>query len=296
MNYACTTVLPFSTYVLLRKRSSYLSALGTILKDNWEWRKQISRLSLFELKKKSRGAVLSWAWFFIKPAMYIFCFWFALEVGLRVGRTMGEGAPPYLLWLCAGLIPWFFMQDMLSPGSDVLHRYKYLVNKVKFPLSGISTLFTLATLFVNVVLFIILFCIYAAYGMPFDIYLLQVPILLILMAVFWDMFSIFSSQLSGMSKDFGQLISALKQPFFWLSGIIFNMSIIAQTSIGWVADLMVLNPVTFFAYAFRDAFCEKVWFWEDPMFIGGFAIVFAITFFLMLFTYKNLNEEVADVL
>ena len=273
-----------------------LETLRTIISDNWEWRGQIARLAVFELKKQARGAALGWIWIAVKPLVFVFVFWFALEIGLRAGRADPNATYPYFVWLVSGLIPWFFMQDMLSPGSDVLHRYKYLVNKVKFPLSGISTLFTLSTLFVNVVLFIILFCIYAAYGMPFDIYLLQVPILLILMAVFWDMFSIFSSQLSGMSKDFGQLISALKQPFFWLSGIIFNMSIIAQTSIGWVADLMVLNPVTFFAYAFRDAFCEKVWFWEDPMFIGGFAIVFAITFFLMLFTYKNLNEEVADVL
>ena len=119
--------------------SVVLSTLATILKDNWEWRKQIGRLALFDLVKKSRGAVLGWAWFFIKPAMYIFCFWFALEIGLRAGNS-DAGAPPYILWLCAGLIPWFFMQDMLGPGLDVLHRYSYLVNKIKFPLSGISTI------------------------------------------------------------------------------------------------------------------------------------------------------------
>jgi teichoic acid transport system permease protein len=114
------------------------------LRDNWNWRKQIARLSLFDLKKKSRGAVLSWGWFFIKPGMYIFCFWFALEIGLRVGNS-DAGAPPYILWLCAGLIPWFFMQDMINQGSDVLHRYPYLVNKIKFPLSGISTISDIAT-------------------------------------------------------------------------------------------------------------------------------------------------------
>jgi teichoic acid transport system permease protein len=29
-----------------------LGALTTILKDNWKWRKQISRLAVFELVKK----------------------------------------------------------------------------------------------------------------------------------------------------------------------------------------------------------------------------------------------------
>ena len=70
--------------------SVVLSTLATILKDNWEWRKQIGRLAIFELVKKSRGAVLGWAWFFIKPAMYIFCFWFALESG-SVQETVRRG-------------------------------------------------------------------------------------------------------------------------------------------------------------------------------------------------------------
>ena len=170
-----------------------MSTLGTILKDNWEWRGQIARLSLFELIKRSRGAVLSWAWFFVKPGMYIFCFWFALEVGLRVGSGGAEGAPPYILWLCAGMIPWFFMQDMINVGCDAMHRYPYLVNKIKFPLSAISTIYTGAEMLVELMLMVGLFVIYFVCGMQLDVYLLQVPILLVLMFVFWDMFSILFS-------------------------------------------------------------------------------------------------------
>lgn len=111
-----------------------MSTLGTILKDNWAWRKQIGRLALFELVKKSRGAVLSWSWFFIKPAMYIFCFWFALDIGLRVGSGAGKPVPRRISWwLCAGLIPWFFMQDMLGAGIDVMHRYPYLGEQDQVP-------------------------------------------------------------------------------------------------------------------------------------------------------------------
>lgn len=271
-----------------------LSTLATILKDNWEWRKQIGRLAIFELVKKSRGAVLSWAWFFIKPGMYIFCFWFALDVGLRVGSGNAEaGAPPYLLWLCAGLIPWFFMQDMLGAGIDVMHRYPYLVNKIKFPLSGISTIYTSATMIVQLMLMAVLFGIYFAFGQPLDIYLLQVPILLLLMYVFWDMFSILFSQLSAISKDAANLMGAMSTPFFWLSGVLFNVKSIP---IEWIQTLLYFNPITFFVTAFRGAFYDKTWFWNDPMLCLGFAVVFVATLFVMVFIYKKFNEEVADVL
>ena len=261
--------------------SVVLSTLATILKDNWEWRKQIGRLALFDLVKKSRGAVLGWAWFFIKPAMYIFCFWFALEIGLRAGNS-DAGAPPYILWLCAGLIPWFFMQDMLGPGLDVLHRYSYLVNKIKFPLSGISTIFSGATLIVELMLMVALFVIYFACGMPLDVYLLQVPILLVLMFLFWNTVSILFSQLSAMSKDVKNLMSAMFD--------------VKDIHIGWVQTMLDFNPITFFVTAFRGAFYDKTWFWNDPSACVGFVVVFAITLLAALFVYKKFNEEVCDVL
>lgn len=60
-----------------------VGTLSEIIKEQWEWRKQILSLGLFDLKKTSAGAVLGSFWFFAKPAVYIFCFWFALEVGLK---------------------------------------------------------------------------------------------------------------------------------------------------------------------------------------------------------------------
>ena len=269
-----------------------LGTLATILKDNWEWRKQIARLSVFELRKKSRGAVLSWLWFFIKPAMYVFCFWFALDIGLRVGNAQA-GGPPYILWLCAGIIPWFFMTDMINIGSDVLHRYPYLVNKVKFPLSGISTIFTGATMIVQLMLMAALFIIYFLCGMHLDVYVLQVPLLLLLMFVFWDIFSILFSHLSAVSKDVSNLMKAFSTPVFWLSGVLFRVDNIDNALIHTVLDF---NPVTFFTKGFRAALYDKYWIWEDSAACIGFVVVFVVTLVLMLWVYKQLYKEVADVL
>ena len=270
-----------------------MSTLGTILKDNWEWRSQIWRIALFELRKRARGAVLGWAWYFIKPATYIICFWFALDVGLRVGGGAAEGAPPYILWLCSGIIPWFFIQDMLNAGVDVIHRYPYLVNKIRFPLSGISSIYATGTMIVQLMLQVPLFIIYFLCGMSFDVYLLQVPILLILMFIFWDMFSILMSPLSAVSGDVKNLMQALGTVFFWLSGVIFDAKAIPIPA---VKAFMYSNPITFFVTAFRDAFYDKIWFWQDWKMCVGFAITFVITLACTLFVYKRLSEEVPDVL
>ena len=270
-----------------------VECLKTIIKDNWSWRKQIWHLAIFDLVKRSRGAALGWAWLFIKPAVYIFCFWFALDVGLRTGGNMPEGAPPYILWLCSGIIPWFYMQEMLGQGVDIMHRYPYLVNKIKFPLGAISSIYAISTLIVQLMLMVVLFVIYFACGMPIDLYLLQVPVLLIIMVVFWDIFSIFCSMLSAISHDFSNLMHALSTPFFWLSGAIFDVSSIG---ISWVQTVFYFNPITFFTSGFRAALYDKTWIWENTGACLGFVAVFVVTLLCMLFVYKKFAEEVPDVL
>ena len=269
-----------------------MSTLGTILKDNWEWRAKIAHLSVFDLKKQSRGAVLGWAWFLIRPIIYIGCFWFALEVGLRAGGAASPNVP-YVVWLASGVVPWTFMSSMIGSGCDAFSKYRYLVNKIKFPLSGICSIFTGSHIIVLLLQMIILVAIYLFCGQPIDIYLLQIPLLIVLLFVFWDMFSIMMSPLSALSKDVANMMKALGTPMFWLSGVIFNMR---DIPFDWVQVIMQYNPVTFFVDAFRCATCDKVWFWEDPGRMIGFGVVFLLTLIVMVLVYRKLNEEVADVI
>ena len=269
-----------------------MGTLATILKDNWEWRGQIQRLAIFELKKQSRGAAFGWGWFFVQPLMYVFCFWFAIEIGLRAARV-ATGDAPFILWLAAGIIPWFFMKDMLGGGIDVMHRYPYLVTKVKFPISAISSIYTLASMILQLMIQAILVVLYFICGQGLDLYLLQVPVLLIMMYGFWYFFSLLMSPLCAMSKDVKNLMSALSTPFFWLSGVLFNVSNINVPAIQVALDF---NPITFFVTGFRAALYDKYWIWEDPSLCIGFVVVFVVTAVLALVVYKRTNQEVADVL
>lgn len=269
-----------------------MSTLLSILKDNWEWRGQIWRLAIFELKKQSRGAALGWGWFFIQPLVYIFCFWFAIEIGLRAARTVG-GDAPFILWLAAGIIPWFFMKDMLSGGVDVMHRYPYLVTKVKFPISAISSIYSLATMLLQLMIQVILVGLYFICGQGLDLYLLQVPIFLVLMYGFWFFFSLLMSPLCAMSKDMKNFMSALTTPFFWLSGVLFNVSNVSNPI---VQGALLFNPITFFVTSFRAALYDKYWIWEKPTLCVCFLAVFAFTAVLALIVHKRTYREVADVL
>ena len=271
-----------------------LSVFLEILRVRWLWRGQILRLGRFDLMKQTRGAVFSWAWLVVRPLIYLFCFWAALGLGLRgAGVPREAGQPPYALWLCSGVIPWFFMQEMLGRGADLFRGYRHLVNRIPFPLPCITSLFASAAMSVQLLLCAILLLVYFACGMPADRYLVQVPILLALMLAFWDFASMLLSMLAAISRDLRFFVAALGTPLFWLSGVIFSVDALP---FGLGRALKALNPITFFISGFRDALYDKTWCWADGPVALCFACVFAITVLSCCWVYARYNKELRDVL
>ena len=81
-----------------------------------------------------------------------------------------------------------------------------MVTKIKFPLAGIPTIFSISTFVVQLGLVVALLIVYFLCGLPLDLYLLQLPVALVLMFVFFNMFSLVTSLLSAISKDFINLM------------------------------------------------------------------------------------------
>jgi teichoic acid transport system permease protein len=262
-----------------------------ILGDHWRWRRQIWHLALLDLKKTYRGAVLGWIWLFVQPLAYIGVFWFAIDLGLRAGQTAGDY--PFIFWLAAGLIPWFFMQSMIGTGSNVYKRYGYLVNRLRFPLSVISSFYALSLLIILVLSLLILVLVAWLLGVMPSIYLLQVPLIVVLMYLFFVFWSLMTSPLSAISKDFANLIRILNLPIFWLSGVIFNVE---NLEIPIAQTVLQYNPVTFFVTAMRGALCDGYWFWDRPELVFPFAGVFLLTVLCALGIYGRVGKEVPDVI
>ncbi len=200
---------------------------------------------------------------------------------------------PFFLWLIAGVIPWFYISDMLTSGSDTIRKYSYLVTKMKFPVSTIPTFVSISKFIVNIALVIIMIIIFCVAGHTPTIYILQLPFYMLLMYIFFTIWSLFASLLSSMSKDFGNLVKSMVTAVFWLSGILWNPDTI---QIGWVKKLLMLNPVTFLTTGFRNCFINHTWFWEQPKRLMYFIIITVIMLILAIWTYRKLRKEIPDVL
>ena len=262
-----------------------------IIKEHIEYRKQIIKLAKSDLIKTYRGSALGWSWAVIKPTVTIFVYWFAFAIGLRAQSTVGNF--PFFLWLIAGLVPWFYMGDMITGGTSCIRKYSYLVNKMKFPVSTIPTFVSLSNLIINVILIIIVIAIFWASGYPPDVYLLQLPFYMLLSFIFFTLWAFFASFIGAMSKDFVNLIKSFITAVFWLSGILWDVDTITNP---WLHRFLMLNPVTFLVTGFRNCFVNKIWFWDQPKRLMYFAILTVFMIIIGLWSYKKLRKEIPDVL
>lgn len=268
-----------------------MSTFIEIIKDHIQYRQQIFKLAISDLKKTYRGAALGWAWAIIKPAVTIFVYWFTFEIGLRAGKAVN--GYPFFLWLLAGVIPWFYMSNMITSGTDSIRRYSYLVTKMKFPISTIPTFVSISKFIVHILLVSIMIIIFVLMGRMPTIYIAQLPFYMLLNLIFFTVFSLVSGLLASMSKDFSNLVKSFVTAIFWLSGIIYNIN---NINIPWLKSLLMINPVTFLVEGYRNCFINHVWFWEQPKRLMYFGIITLVMLIIGVWAYKRLRKEIPDVL
>lgn len=262
-----------------------------ILRDHFHFRRQLLKLAKSDLIKQYRGAAFGWAWAVIKPAIRILVFWFAFDIGLRVGKPMN--GRPYFLWLICGYIPWFYMQDDLNRGASSIRSYKYLVKSIKFPISTIPTFISLSNLGVSLVLQLIMIAIFWMFGFPPTKYYLEIPLFILMMFVFFTAWGLFSGMLSAISRDFQNFVRAVVPALFWLSGIIYDVNEMASRTL---REILLFNPITICANGYRNAMIHEVWFWETPIEMRNYCIVTLIMILLAVWAYRKLKKDIPDVL
>ena len=262
------------------------------------WRKQVLELALITLRQETKGTFLGVFWLIIKRAIFVGCLWVAIYLGIR-GGSSEMSQTQYLMWLTAGLIPWFYLSEAIGTGSKLFLKYKHLVCRLKFPIELIPVFYLLSAMFVHLMLLAILIVMYLLFGGTFDVYFLQLPLVVVLMYVFSIGWSLLTSTLTAFSRDIEHFIKAIKTPIFWLSGIIFDIS---SVDIPVFQAFLLVNPITFIAECYRTVFSNGSvigdggsWIWSDPVFfLVGIAVI-ALTLILGLLLFAKFRKDIPDV-
>jgi teichoic acid transport system permease protein len=267
-------------------------SIKEIVSDNIKYIKDLWSLGLISLKQECKGTLLGWIWLGLQPLMYMAVFALALGIGLRQFRQT-TGDYPYLLFLASGLVPWFYIQDILSRGSDIFKNSRIFFKLVRTPLTVLPSIYSIAKLVVFLVSIALTVIVAFCFGLKPSIYLLQIIPLTLIMVVFFYFFSLLTSCFSALSRDFSKFMGLMSLPLFWTSGVIFDVR-----GVDWLPFqiFLMFNPISFLVTGFRAATCENYWIFALPEMVLPFIAVSLLTVVLSLHFYNYLKSEVRDVL
>lgn len=278
-------VIDVTMLILLLNIDTVAALSRNVLAD----KKLIFNLAKSDFKAKFAGSYFGIVWAFIQPIITVIVYWFALEIGLRSGKMCDY---PFILWLIAGLVPWFYFSEALSSGTNALMEYSYLVKKVVFKIDILPIVKVLSAIFVHCffVAFVVVFhCFYRYYP---DLYTLQLIYYIVCMFALVLSVTYITSATVIFFKDLTQIINIILQVGVWATPIMWDANILSPK----LAVIMKINPVFYIVNGFRDALLEKVWFWDRPEWTICFWAMVIILYVVGRNVFKRLQVHFADVL
>lgn len=294
--YQATTVLTKAALALILAYMLYnLRTYARFLISLAKSAGLLLRLAWNDFRKRFVASYLGSVWGFVMPLIQILIFWFVFQKGFRaVNIETAQGSCPYILWLIAGIVPWFFIADSLTGGVTVFLEYAFLVKKIVFKIELLPLVKVLSASFNHVFFILIALVAFLIGGYPLSWTVLQLPYyLLCLFAILFALTLLFSS-LNVFSRDIAQIVNILVQIGFWF------------TPIGWVFDNTVtggfwrivfrLNPFFYIVSGYRDALVYQRWFWQSPAWTAYFWLLTTFILLGSIKTYNRLKPHFADLI
>ncbi len=294
----------------LKTRLKYILAIDAILLlllwkgkaaveiplDVYRNRKLVFNLAKNDFKQKFSGSYLGIVWAFVQPVVTVVVYWFVFQKALNVGSqsTKAGITVPYVLWLIAGLVPWFYFSEVLGTATNVLLEYSYLVKKVVFNISTLPVVKAISSLFVHLFFIAFMLVMYLVYGYRPTPFMLQIVYYSFCMMVLALAFGYINAAIQVFFRDLSQIVSIILQVGIWATPIMWNMDnmIISDK----VLFILKLNPMYYVIVGYRDAMINNVYFWSHPAETIYFWAFTIIMFIIGTTVFKKLKVHFADVM
>ena len=273
----------------------FYDRLTTIPSELFQSRKLIWKLAKNDFKKRYAGSYLGVVWAMAQPVVTVVMYWIVFDKVFETrSQLVASGIEvPYVLYLTAGLVPWFYFTEAITQGTNALLEYNYLVKKVVFNISILPIIKVIAATFIHAFFVCILLLLAMVYGYYPSVYTLQ---------IFYYSFCLFLLLL-GMSyltcalvvfiRDLQQIIGIALQIGMWATPILWDISMLKSDS---MRTLFKLNPMVYIVNGYRSAIYEKVWFWEH-FYSSSYFWIFTISLFCIgTLVFRRMRVHFADVL
>lgn len=268
---------------------AYLRTFYRFLRDVYRSRRLLIDLAKNDFKSRYMGNYLGILWAFVQPTAMILIFWFVFQVGFK---SMPVDNFPFILWLMAGMVPWFFFTESLQSATNSVLSNSFLVKKVVFRVALLPMIQVITAIAIHGFFILFLLGMFLSYGYMPNLYWLQILYYLFATVILVLGLSWITSSVVVFFRDLGQIVGMIMQFGFWLTPVFWSMKILPIE----YHDVFKSNPVFYLIEGYRDSLINNVWFWEKPELSIQYWVITLVVFFSGAVIFRKLRPHFADVL
>lgn len=255
----------------------------------WQKRRLILLMAQREVVSQYVGSGLGSLWMFIQPIVMITVFWFVFSMGFKVKPTNDV---PFVVWLTAGLAPWFLFSAIVNGSVSVVVAHSHLIKKTIFYSQLLPVVKICSSMVAHAVFLLILLFLIILQDINIDIWSLQILYYIFCLIVFSLGIAWLTSALYVFLRDVGQIVGVMLQVGFWLTPIFWDIEMMPPK----VQLLLMINPVYYIIQGYRDSFLAGTAFWHRPIYSLYFWCFSIFLFCFGAFIFNRMKSQFSDVL
>jgi len=226
-----------------------------MLKALWAYRGFVLGSVKREFQSRYQNSLLGAAWTVLNPLAMIIVYTVIFSQVMRARLPGVDSTFAYSIYLCAGVLTWGLFAEISSRAQTVFIENANLLKKLTFPRMSLPvTVVTNALVNFAIVFSLFTLFLVATGNFPGWVFLGLLPVLA-LMVLFAIGLGVTLGILNVFFRDIGQFFTIFLQFWFWLTPIVYPVSIIPEP----LARYVGLNPMARLIGACQDILVHGRW-------------------------------------
>ena len=261
-----------------------------MLEALWRYRYFVLASIAGELRGRYVRSRLGLVWSILHPLAQAAIFALVLSQVLGAKLAGVEHAAAYPIYLLAGIAAWNLFSEILNRCLTVFIEYSGTLKKIAFPRVCLPVIVFGSALLNHALLLLAIAVILLFFGLLPGTAWLALILGSVLISIFAFGLGVMFGIFNVFSRDVGQVVSIALQLWFWLTPIVYPMTILPE-HLRWVLEL---NPMVPLVGIYQDALLLNQW--PNPAQLVYPALVASCLFILSFLLFRRASPELADAL
>lgn len=256
----------------------------------WAYRFFIVSSIRTELRSRFARSKFGALWVVLHPLSLVLIYALILSQIMTAKLSGVATQYAYPVYILSGIIGWTLFTEILGRSLTVFIDNGNFIKKMNFPKLSLPLIVVGSGLVNFLILFVTMFIVFGFLGhLPYH-FIYLIPLLTVLVIGLALGIGLFFGILNVFIRDVGQVMNIILQFWFWLTPIVYMISIIPEKN-RW---LCMLNPMTGITIGFQNILLyDKAPDFELLIYPTIVTVVFLI---LSMILFKKASKEMADVL